>query len=307
MLVNKGKLIAKVAIYSCLPFLLTMLSFCVQPQLGKPEIREVTSCWGNITHSESEILTEIVVNNPNPISLPIKDILNEVYMNELKMGEGKALKAEMPPGISSLIISTKIINGKIPEWWTTHLKNNETTKVNFKGFVIFDLKITEFRYPFEQTSLIKTNILSNLSSNEPRDIRVGPITLTVVSTSSYWGKIEKDYTEIITIAKIYNDGYFPVPVTKFRYTVEMNRIKLADGMSNVATVIPPKSEATLTLITKIDNKLLDEWFVSHLKNGERTEFRAVIEPFVEVFGKEISFVLIEDKSSFETRILGCWK
>jgi len=102
-------------------------------------------------------------------------------------------------------------------------------------------------------------MLAGLSSNVPQKINVGPVTLTVKSTKSYWGDVSEDYTEIITMATIRNDHIVPVPITKIYQMVEMNGIRLTEGSSDVATVIMPKSEATLTFVTKLDNRMLDEW------------------------------------------------
>ncbi|MCS7121633.1 MAG: LEA type 2 family protein [Archaeoglobaceae archaeon] len=277
--------------------LITALTFCLQ--FGKPEVKSVTNCWGKVTNSETEILTEIIVYNPNPIPLPLKDVLTEIYMNDLKMGEGKALKAEMPPGNSSLIISTKIDNSKIPEWWVTHVKSGEVTNFKFKGYVVFDLKITEFRYPFERSILIKTDLLSIVSDQK---IKVGPSALTLKSLSFHWGKVEKDYTEVLTTAKIYNENPFPVSITKLRYSLEMNEVKIAEEIKKIETVIPPKAESTLNFTIKMNNEMLDDWFASHVENRERTNFKILLE-FMEVFGSEI---FVKSESSFETAIFGCY-
>lgn len=122
------------------------LFLCVQPfQLGKPEIKKITNCWGNVTPSVTEIVSEIVVYNPKPIPLPLKDILAEIYMNDIKMGEGKVLNPTMPSGEHKLIVLTKLENDKIPEWFMTHVKNNKNTKIKFMSYVIFDLIIKEFK------------------------------------------------------------------------------------------------------------------------------------------------------------------
>ncbi len=284
-----------------------LLLGCAQkaPTVGKPEIREIKHGWGKVTSSTTEIITKIKVYNPNPIPLPLKDIRTEVYMNNVKMGEGSALKSEIKANSeSTIVISTKLENGKIPEWWVSHIKNGEKSTMSVKGYLIFDLKVTEFKYPIELSKPIKTDILAGLSSDKPQKINVGPVTLTIKSTKSYWGDVNEDYTEIITLATIYNDNLIPVPVTKFHYLVEMNGIKLAEGSSNVSTVIQPKSEVTLTFVTKLDNKMLDEWWVSHIKNGEKTKVKIVLQPVIEVAGKEFKFTLAEKESEFTTNLLG---
>ena len=273
--------------------------------IGKPEIREINHEWGKVTTSTTEIITKVVVYNPNPISLPLKDVLTEIYMNNIKMGEGSALKADIKANSeSTIVISTKLENGRIPEWWVSHIKNAEKSVMKMKGYLVFDLKITEFKYPIELSNAIETDILAGLSSNVPRKIGAGPITLTVKSTKSYWGDVKEDYTEIITMTTIYNDNLVPVPITKIHQLVEMNGIRFAEGSSNVATVIQPKSEATLTFVTKLDNRMLDEWWVSHIKNGERTKVKIVLQPVIEFAGKEFMFTLVEKESVFLTNLLG---
>mgnify|MGYP000159059878 CR=1 FL=1 len=295
---------AKILIAFLIPVL--FIGCCIQEgKLGEPEIRGISHEWGEITTSTTEIITKIKVYNPNPVSLPLKDVLTEVYMNNIKMGEGSALKAEIKANSeSTIIISTKLENGRIPEWWVSHIKNGEKSTMDVKGYLVFDLKITEFKYPIELSNPIETDILAGLSSDTPQKINVGPITLTIKSIKSHWGEVNEDFTEIITLATIYNDNLVPVPITKLHYLVEMNGIKLAEGSSDVATVIQPKSEATLTFITKLDNKMLDEWWVSHIKNGEKTKVKIVLQPVIEVAGKEFKFTLAEKESEFTTNLLG---
>ena len=86
--------------------------------------------------------------------------------------------------------------------------------MNLKGYLVFNLKLTEFKYPVELSNAIETDMLAGLSSNVPQKINVGPVTLTVKSTKSYWGDVSEDYTEIITMATIRNDHIVPVPITK---------------------------------------------------------------------------------------------
>ena len=285
-----------------------LLLGCAQegkPTIGKPEIRKISHEWGKVTGSTTEIITKVVVYNPNPVPLPLKDVLTEIYMNNLKMGEGSALKAEIKANSeSTIVISTKLENGRIPEWWVSHIKNGEKSVMKVKGYLVFDLKIMEFRYPIELSNAMETDILAGLGSNVPQKINAGPITLTIKSTRSYWGDVNRDYTEIITLATIYNDNPVPVAISKIHQIVEMNGIRFAEGSSDVAAVIQPKSEATLTFVTKLDNRMLDEWWVSHIENGEKTRIKIVLQPFVEFAGKKFVFTLAEKESVFVTNLLG---
>ena len=127
-------MVRRVTILSILLLLIsTLVLGCTQKDsltIGKPEIREIKHEWGKVTSSTTEIITKVKVYNPNPVPLPLKDIMTEVYMNDIKMGKGSALKAEIKANSeSTIIISTKLENGRIPEWWVTHIKNNEKSKM----------------------------------------------------------------------------------------------------------------------------------------------------------------------------------
>ena len=61
--------------------LLISLSLLGCSTVGKPVIKGVENRWGEITNNYTEILTEIEVYNPNPFSIPIKDVLTEEKEN----------------------------------------------------------------------------------------------------------------------------------------------------------------------------------------------------------------------------------
>ena len=273
--------------------------------LKKPEIKLISHKWGEITYSTTEIITEVTLYNPNAVPIPIENALVEVYMNNIKMGEGSSTIGEIKANSESkIVISTKFENTKLPEWWVSHIKNGETSTMRLKGILTFDLKVTKVQFPIELSSPIKTGILEGLNSDTPQKVNIGPVTLTIESIKSHWGDVVADYAEIITLATIRNDNLIPVPVTKLRYLVEMNGVRIAEGSSNVATIIQPKSDATLTFVTKLDNRMVDDWWVSHIKNGERTKVRVVLQPVIEVGGKELVFTLAEGESEFTTNLLG---
>ena len=272
--------------------------------LGKPEIRSISYEWGEITQSTTEILTKIVVYNPNPVPLPLKDVLTEVYMNDIKMGQGSALQAEIKPNSeSTIVISTKIENDKIPEWWVSHIKNGKKSIIKIIGYLVFDLKIMEFKFPIEQSRDIETDLLATLNTNVPQEVQLGPVSLTIESIQSNWGEVDEKYTEIITHVKVYNDNPIPIPMIRLYYLIEMNGIKVGEGESESSTVIQPNSEATLTLVTKIETDKLDDWWVSHIKNGEKTTVKILIQPTVKIGEKEIKFTVAEQEFTFTTHLI----
>ncbi len=283
--------------------ILLMIALLLLGCVGKPEIKKITYKWGEVNESTTEILVNVDVFNPNPFPIPLKDVVLNIYMNGIEMGKGHAIKAEIPANSeSNIVIAVYLDNDKIPEWWVSHIKNGETTKVDIKGDLIFDLKLFQFKYPIEFTNTIRTNILS--IESRPEKISIDGVELDVRSVESHWGKVNEKETEIITVADVFNPNPFPIPVISFDYVIRMNGIIVGRGSEDVNTVISPNSDAKLTLITKIENYKLKEWWVSHIRNGEKTIVDVEIMPKIKLFGKEIKFKLLERKFEIRTRFLG---
>ncbi len=216
---------------------------CAQ-SLGKPKIEKIVNRWGNVTEDYTEIVTEITVYNPNPIPIPIKDVLTEVYLNGMKVGEGKSLKSEIKPSSESkILISTKIDNDYIPKWWVSHIRNKETSVLDVKGYLVFDLKITTFKFELPGIhNEFKTDFLGGLSSPS-QSFKFGTYNVVVESMNAHWGRVDDKVTEIVAIAKVRNDNLVPLLFTKMHYVIKANGIVIGEGYTNVSTVIPPKSTA----------------------------------------------------------------
>ncbi|WP_169302213.1 LEA type 2 family protein [Ferroglobus placidus] len=276
--------------------ILVLTSGCLG--IGKPEVLSYKSRWGDITESYSEILTEIDVKNPNPFSIPLKAIDLTIYINGVELGKGRSIgDATLKPNtITTITISTKIDNSKIPEWWVSHIKNDEVSELLLKGNLIFNLLITDFKFPFEERDEIRTNILKGFNIEE--NVRFGLLTAKVKITPR-WGEVTRDHTQILLDAII--DGSVPFNLKGIKYEVLMNGIKIGYGYYDREIRIERNTKFTLELL--LDNGKLDEWWVSHLKNGERSEVEIVVTGIFEVTGKTYEVDLIREKSSFRTEIL----
>lgn len=296
----------KAVLLLSLMVLLISLSGCTSQnvQLGKPEIRGVSYSFGNITDDYTEIETFIDVYNPNPVAIPLKDVKTEIYMNRIKMGEGSAEKSEIAANsLSKIILSTKIENEKIPEWWASHLMNGERTEMLIKANLIFDLKLFEFSYPMEKSEIIQTNLLSKFSIESPQKIKVGPLGLTLKSMSASWGEITNESSELILRARIQNENQFDVRF-RFEGNLTMNGIEVAKGGSEEQIVLPAQRESEVEMRIRINNMLLDDWWSTHIRNGERTNLSLMLNLIFEYGGKEYRFNVKAMTSELRTSFIG---
>ncbi|MDI3502687.1 MAG: hypothetical protein PWR09_812 [Archaeoglobi archaeon] len=285
---------------------LIALSGCTSQnlQLGKPEIRGVSYSFGNVTDEYTEIKTLIDVYNPNPVPIPLKDVKTEIYMNGIKMGEGSAERSEISANsLSQIVLSTKIENEKIPKWWVSHLKNGEKSEVVMKANLIFDLKLFEFSYPIEKREEIETNLLSKFSIDSPQKIRAGPLSFTLKSLSASWGEITNETSEIILKARIENENPFDIMIG-FEGNLTMNGIEVAEGGSDELIVLPAQKETEVEMKIVINNALLDDWWSSHIRNGERTTLSLMLSLLFEYGGKEYRFNVKAMSSELRTSFIG---
>jgi LEA14-like dessication related protein len=276
-------------------------------ELGKPTVTGITQDLGEFTATKSEILTGVVMKNPNPVPIPLESIEADVFMNGIKIGEISSVgKTEIEASQESILrLSTKIDNHKIQDWWVSHIKNGERTNVSVRGNLIFDLGLTKHEYPLEFESSLKTDILSDscLASEGSEGRSAASALLTVMDADSLFGAVTADETEIITTVILNNEGDIPILLAGYDYEIVMNEMKLGEGRVATNDILAPDSAVTISLITPLQNDKISDWWVSHLKNGERTELKLKIQPVVEVKGKRYEYTMIEEETEFTTSIL----
>lgn len=273
--------------------------------LGAPEVRGVSSSWGEVTTDTAEVVTTVRVHNPNPVAIPLTDVETELLLNDVRLGEGSAESAEMPANTTSdVVISTEIRNEKIRDWWVTHVRNDERSTLRLNGSLVFDLTIDELRHPVERTRPVETDILGSLEADRPREISTGPLSLTLQSVDSRWGTVTRETTEIRTRATVRNDNPLPVPLTNLRYTVDMNGVRMAEGTTRDEVTLDPDAETLLRIDTELRNDRIDDWWTSHLRNDEHTDVTATLEATAEVAGETRTLTLSERETGFDTDLLG---
>jgi len=292
----------------------------------KPEVREIILRWGEITSATSEVIATIKVYNPNPISLPVKKVSCGITINGIRMGSAEAIDLKIEKSAEFPIkISAKIDNTKIPTLWVEHLKRNERSEALIDINTTFDLLVTDFTFPYSLKRPIETDLLSALKKLEPVSVEkkaklplIGEKTvfkITLESLSGKWGTITPETTQVNLLATIRNENPYPLVVPKVQYKVDMNRIALTSGESGTNYLFAPNSKNDVSTTVMLEMRLMDKWFVSHIRQGEKSTFNIKVSLVLEL-PKEIAQQLGQDRlivavwegsQEFETDILGSKK
>lgn len=276
--------------------------------LSVPSIKGYDNRWGTISNNTTEIITSIKFENSNPfrITVPRVEVDYTLKMNDIEMAHGTIENINLEKGESTLDVISYFDNTKIPEWWVSHIKNNETTIVKIEPAVVID---AEFSEPIIKTTtktiLINTNLVESVSNIDEKIIEAGPISLNFEPYSISWGNISNETTEIILEVIVTNPINLSVTMPEINYTITMNNITIGNGKIKDLIVLKANNKSTIVLLTKINNYLLDDWFVSHLQNNEETILEISINSITKYKGisyKIDDFIIYTHE--FDTNILG---
>jgi len=249
--------------------------------VGAPTVEDVENRFGDVDDQTTVIHTDLVVNNPNPIGVQLGDteINYTVRMNDVPMAEGGGVGLDVETGNSTQQFTTEMDNEQIPPWWRTHINDGERTVVSINASVRTSV-LGEREFDVTQEREIETDIIGQFNSDETRPVEAddppptasNPL-LYVNSTRADWGRATEQETPIDMQFEVYNPQLEPYVITELGYEITMNNVTVGEGRSGDTYVIPGGGTETLQTTTRMQNQRLDEWWVTHLQNGQVTDLR----------------------------------
>ena len=276
--------------------------------LSIPSVKNINNRWGNISDDNTEIISSIKIENNNPfkIILPRVKVDYTLKMNNIKMANGKIENINLQKGDTTIEVTSYLNNKRIPDWWISHIKNNETTIVDIEPIVVIDVELAEPHIDTpSKTISVNTNLLGDFNIFEEKIIEIGPVNITMKNVNAEWGNVNNETTELIFNVTMYNPIPKNISMPQIRYNISMNNIVIGNGSINDNLILKANNDSIIYLITLIDNTLIDDWFVSHLQNNESSNLNITISSVIGYEG--ISFK-IDDfliyTHEFNTDILG---
>jgi LEA14-like dessication related protein len=130
-------------------------------------VRETDARWGNVTNETTPIEMEFVVYNPKATPYVITEVGYEITMNEVDVGNGSTEREYVIPGEEQRTVraETAIDNGRLDEWWVSHLERNQTTDLQIDFYAKVRLSEGEtVRVPMDELTYnrtIETDIFGN--------------------------------------------------------------------------------------------------------------------------------------------------
>ena len=258
--------------------------------------------WGNTTENSTEIITTLNVNNPNPIGVTVSSGFSAEYqvaMNDVELVQGSRDSISIPKGESTIELRSALDNDKLTPWWVAFVQNNETIEMRATGSADISAIVSKtVSFPaFEQTLLEDQRpvvdsfdgAVSDMEGSYTADAGLASAGYEIRDASAEWGEITEPTSNMTLTYEIHNPGDVPVPLVPdgFRLDATGNDVPLFTAGRDALTpqnvgpnaMLAPGETRTVVYTVSMDNENIDEWFVSHVRNEEQTEF--VIDPKME--------------------------
>ncbi|NEU57294.1 LEA type 2 family protein [Halorussus sp. MSC15.2] len=280
--------------------------------LGTPSVTSTQNSFGNVTDETTEIRTELVVENPNPVGVNLGgvSVRYDVRMNDVAMASGTKNGLSFDSGNNTVEFSTRMRNDKIPTWWASHVRNGEQTTLRVDASVRSNTLGRTVQAPPVKRQ-VSTDIISQFNSTETRPINASQPLVSdpvgyVNETSARWGEVTKSETPIDMRFTVYNAKRLPMAITELGYTITMNDVTVGNGSSQTGHLVEGRTTETIETRTAIRNQRLDEWWVSHLENEQVTRLRIDFYAKIELGGETVRVPLdgMTYTETIETDIFG---
>lgn len=256
----------------------------------QPSIVTVENRFGDVNESRTAIETDIVVRNPNPIGTSLESVTTNytVRLNGVTMARGTDEGIPLERGNTTIGETVLLDNDEIPDWWVTHVRNGEQTRVDVTANATTSLLGREVTFSRDRT--IETDITDRLNTTETRPVDpidanvplVSDPALYVNETSASWGRVTEDRTFLDLSVTLYNPSDIPYPISTLEYTMNANDVTVGNGTTDQAYIVPGGTERTVNGTVRIDNSALHEWWVTHIENGQTTSIQLDITAVIEL-------------------------
>jgi LEA14-like dessication related protein len=283
------------------------------PEFGEPEVEETSSEWGEVTDETTEIVTTARTTNPNDgefndlLSLRVNQT---TAVNGVTFASNRSTVEELPPGEGSFTISADADHDAVPRWWSRHINNGERSTVTTTATGVADIAVTalDLDLPDQQREQT-TDIVGQVGTEEDQRVTTedGRHVLTITQVDAEWGESTPQRAPLRVTTTIRNENTFEsVTIERVDYVVDLNSVTVADNSSTEANTIPPGATREVTYVVYIDNQRMDEWWPTHIRNGEVTRMTTNTTAVVDTpRGTErVRFDLLGNDTTIETDFLG---
>ncbi|WP_227357417.1 hypothetical protein [Haladaptatus salinisoli] len=271
--------------------------------------------WGAVTDQQTEIITTFWTNNPYPIDLTTGKALHLRYsltLNGVTVAEGTRDRVDLPKGNTTQTQSTYLQNNQMKLWWVNFLRANETIHATGHGHVRITTPVTDWTHQkstnhtqFENQTPISGSLTQATQRLKGRYVRtqylnIGPVRQNVTvgaevqEAEAMWGRVNQNQTTLLVRFRVHNPSEtIPIIVdpTGLRMRANVNGVRMFRSGSGVLsantaeqTLLLPGETRDIVIPVTMDNDNVDDWFRTHVQNGEQSTIVVRLQLVVDPLG-----------------------
>jgi LEA14-like dessication related protein len=275
----------------------------------RPSIERFDRRWGNVSDAVTEIRSTVVLENPNTGAMA--DLLElsvgeRVTINGVEVAADETDVGSLDSGTNEIQHAVEMDNDAVPQWWAAHVNNGERSTVVVDPSVTADVGVTKFDVGVDdRESTVETDVLAGLTAGDARPLTLdGQRVGTVHEIRAEWGTATTDRTPVELTVRIENTAPVAITVSDLGYDVRMNDVVVGDGSAATEHRIPAGETRQVTFTIHLDSQSMDEWWVTHVRNGERTIIEYDATASVSARGRSTRIQVLSTTTTLETDFLG---
>lgn len=283
---------------------LVLLSVSPGVLLDQLTISNIDSEFDEVAENGSRVHTTVFVANSNALWLPSMDLQYSVALNDIHVLSGSKTGVRISSGRNTVETVATFDNTQIPEWWVSHVNNDEQTTMTTDATVVYG--------PFEKElwsdqQVIETDILGAFESNGSSTVRIDQHNVLVIGNqTAEWGVADAETTPIRLETRLENVHNRPIKLDGTYYEIRMNGVVVGSGETDAGLELGPGNSTTFEMTVVIETAAMREWWVSHLRNGESTTLEIAVFSVVEDDDgdrQRLPIALYEKQATLETDLL----
>lgn len=282
------------------------------PEFTEPRVGETTSEWGEVRNDETEIESTVELVNENDETfddLLTLSVTQRTTLAGVTVAEGTERVADLPEGAGRIDVTTTMPHSVVPEWWAAHLRNGEVSETRTDIDAAADVGVTTLPLDVRnRTSTVQTDLLGDLDDDSTQTVeseRTGRGLLTIHSTSARWDDPTPENATIIVEADIENEHASEVTIRNVDYVVDINTVRLADDRAPQTHTLAPGERRTVRFSMTLNNSKMEQWWPTHVENGEESTLRREVTATVEADGEteRVELEFLSAERTVETDLL----
>ncbi|MFW5929985.1 MAG: LEA type 2 family protein, partial [Halobacteriota archaeon] len=247
------------------------------------DVPRLTKNWGDVGEETSDIQTTVDVRAPTLLDGRLQGLEFEydVSLNDVYVASAEASQVDVKPDGTRLDLTAAFQHDRVPDWWKTHVDNDETTTLQVEprlnldvdGLLDMGLPLTDLKFRAPQVRReFETDVLGGVRDSAPQKRTVlGREVIRIHEIDAAWSKPTEDETPVEVTADVENPTRIPMAFDDVRYEIRMNDVVVGEGTAADELRLPARSQREVEFQPAIQTERLVVWWPTHVENDEETK------------------------------------